>query len=74
MEDAIGAYSRAVKLGDNRNVMAVSEEDGGYPGYSENHLGMHIQLFCWHIFYLYTVLLKLFDVGNIGRGYGTGHY
>ena len=26
-------------LGNKRNVMAVSEEDGGYPGYSENHLG-----------------------------------
>ncbi len=25
-------------LGDNRNVMAISEEDGGYPGYSSNHL------------------------------------
>ncbi len=26
-------------LGENRNVMAISEEDGGYPGYSGNHLG-----------------------------------
>ncbi|WMT50894.1 MAG: beta-eliminating lyase-related protein [Ferroplasma sp.] len=25
-------------LGHNRNVMAVSEEDGGYPGYSREHL------------------------------------
>jgi glycine hydroxymethyltransferase len=26
-------------LGKNRNVMAVSEDDGGYPGYSGAHLG-----------------------------------